>query len=198
MQSPNCRERSGNATRQIKVEPYRLKNRVGKVDKPRLNHDPECIPLNVINPLHRGAARSQTWHAPSALTSEPPTLLSPSSRVASPPSSLTLRVAVPLPRSWPSPSPARSSLVRSPSARRSPTLTAPSPRSSATWVLTGPSRSTTRSTPPRRSAPASWPSSRPTPRPTWVSPSPTPSSPSRPTSTTPSARPPRRPAPSRA
>ena len=45
--------------------------------------------------------------------------------------------------------------MRWPSVRPSPTPTGPSARSSATWARAGPSTSTARTTPPRRSRPAS-------------------------------------------
>ena len=145
-----------------------------------------------------GGSRRIACRVPSVSISVPPTRSSPSWRAASRPSSPTPKAPAPPRPSSRSPRTARCWSVRSPSVRRSPTSTGPSVRSSVTWAPTGPSTSTARRTPRRRSAPGCWASSSATPSPTWASRSSTPSSPFRRTSTTPSARPPRRPARSRA
>ena len=160
--------------------------------------EPAGLKSETNTPPRTTRKKAHTWHEQSASTSVPPTRWSLSSRAASPRSSPTPRGRARRRRWSRSPRRARCWSARSPSARPSPTSTAPSRRSSATWARTGRRRSTTRSTPRRRSARGCSPSSSVTRRPTWASPSPRPSSRSRRTSTTPSARPPRTRAPSRA
>ena len=86
--------------------------------------------------------------------SAPRTLLSLSSRAATPSSSPMLRGHAPPRLLLPSPKMAKCSSVKLPSVRPSPILDARSARSSAIWARTGPSTSTARATTLRRSPPA--------------------------------------------